>query len=281
MSRLTVEQYKYLLKEIHPNRVKELRGMSHLEAWDVRRTLTRVFGYGGWDQELLSATMAHSSVVQRRKRNKEGLEYGEPYDAFTVVYTVTLRLVIKDRYGFAIAHFDDGAAGDSVNQPSVGDAHDMALKTAISQALKRAAINLGDQFGLSLYNDHSRSPVVNATFVPPADLTAAESDMPINEVGAEPQPQRDDDASPPIGAGLEPRLIQPEQRSEIAQLWRDLGLHTDDRYAKRMEIVRATLGMPGLEDTSSLAEADAQTLIYSLRKRKAQITRQSSKAVTQ
>ena len=39
----------------------------------------------------------------------------------------------------------------------------MAVKTAESDALKRAAINLGDQFGLSLYNNGSTAPVVTQT----------------------------------------------------------------------------------------------------------------------
>jgi hypothetical protein len=36
------------------------------------------------------------------------------------------------------------------------------VKTAESDALKRAAICLGDQFGLSLYNNGSTAPVVRA-----------------------------------------------------------------------------------------------------------------------
>ena len=49
-----------------------------------------------------------------------------------------------------------------------GDAHDMAIKTAETQALKRAAINLGDQFGLSLYKKGSTGPLVRKIvgFVP-------------------------------------------------------------------------------------------------------------------
>ena len=39
----------------------------------------------------------------------------------------------------------------------------MAVKTAESDAFKRAAINLGDQFGLSLYNNGSLKPVVGRT----------------------------------------------------------------------------------------------------------------------
>jgi hypothetical protein len=44
----------------------------------------------------------------------------------------------------------------------------MAIKTAESDAFKRAAINLGDQFGLSLYNNGSTQPVVKQTLVAPA-----------------------------------------------------------------------------------------------------------------
>jgi hypothetical protein len=39
----------------------------------------------------------------------------------------------------------------------------MAIKTAESDALKRAAINLGTQFGLSLYNNGSLRDVIVKT----------------------------------------------------------------------------------------------------------------------
>lgn len=192
---LTIDQYNFLLQAIAPQRVQQLRGMSHLEAWDVRRTLTRVFGIGGWDQELLSKDCVHAVGAEKRKRDKEGNEYGDPYIAWTVVYTATVRLVIRGRDGAEICHFDEGAAGDSVNQPSIGDAHDMALKTAISQALKRAAVNLGDQFGLSLYNNGSTKQVIHRTLAPPpaaqvlVNAASEETEMPVDEVNPEPVPQ--------------------------------------------------------------------------------------------
>ena len=43
----------------------------------------------------------------------------------------------------------------------------MAVKTAESDALKRAAINLGTQFGLSLYDNGSRADVVGHTLAAP------------------------------------------------------------------------------------------------------------------
>ena len=47
--------------------------------------------------------------------------------------------------------YEDASVGDSTNQVSPGDAHDLAVKSAVSGALKRCAVNLGTQFGLSLY----------------------------------------------------------------------------------------------------------------------------------
>jgi hypothetical protein len=227
MTQLTPEQYNYLLQAIDPKRVQVLRGMSHLEAWDVRRTLTRVFGIGGWDQELLSATVACSSSATKRRKNKEGVEYGEPYEAFTVVYAVTLRLVIKDCHGNVICHFDEGAAGDSINQPSVGDAHDMALKTAISQALKRAAVNLGDQFGLSLYNDGSRDPVVHGTFNRPQAHDAASvatPELPIAEVKPEQTARQEPESAEELrDRACEPNVSVDELRS-LYQLAKKLDL---------------------------------------------------------
>lgn len=159
-ARLTAYQLRMLHGGINKNRVQNLRGMSHLEAWDVRRQLIRIFGFGGFDIETLSLDLVHERSEVRRKKNKQGQEYGDPYTAWTIVYRAQVRLILKDANGQEIAHFDDGAAGDSVNQPSLGDAHDMGMKTAFSQALKRCAVNLGDQFGLSLYNDGDTEAVV-------------------------------------------------------------------------------------------------------------------------
>jgi hypothetical protein len=52
-----------------------------------------------------------------------------------------------------------------------GDLHDNAIKTAASDGLKRCAINLGTQFGLSLYDNGSRTDVVKMTLVKPDGVT--------------------------------------------------------------------------------------------------------------
>jgi hypothetical protein len=56
----------------------------------------------------------------------------------------------------------------------IGEHHDNAVKTAASDALKRCAINLGTQFGLSLYDDGSLADVVRNTIAPPPGVEGSE-----------------------------------------------------------------------------------------------------------
>jgi len=77
---------------------------------------------------------------------------------WNVIYRAQCVLRIGEMFGDT-ASYTEWAAGDATN-PTLADAHDQAIKTAESQAFKRCAINLGDQFGLSLYNDGSTQAVV-------------------------------------------------------------------------------------------------------------------------
>jgi hypothetical protein len=186
-TRFTDQQIGFLLTPINNNRVRNLRGMSHLEAWDVRRQLIRIFGFEGFTVETLALDLAYENGNPNyRKKNKAGEEYGPTYTAWTIVYRAQVRLTVKTPSGETIAMFEDAAAGDAVNQPSVGDAHDLAMKTALSQALKRCAVNLGDQFGLSLYNDGSRDAVVMRSLAYMGEPVKESEDGPV---GGEPTPQ--------------------------------------------------------------------------------------------
>lgn len=150
---LNPRQHEILLKGLNPTRISQRnisqrkggggRSLSYLEAWDVKAHLIRVFGFGGFDSEVISADLAFEDQVGNN---------------WNVGYKVILRLTIHD----INATYTEAAVG-SASLPQRGEAHDMAVKTAESDALKRAAINLGDQFGLSLYNNGSTAPVVNQT----------------------------------------------------------------------------------------------------------------------
>ena len=72
---------------------------------------------------------------------------------FDVCYRALVRLTIRDSAGKEVAHYENGSTATAQNQTR-GDAHDLAMKSAISLAVKRAAIALGDQFGLRPRDEH-------------------------------------------------------------------------------------------------------------------------------
>lgn len=139
-------QYEQLLKPLNPARVAKRgqagRQLSYLEAWDVKAHLNRIFGFLNWSADVLSAELAFE---EQNEKNQ-----------WQVGYKVILCLRING------ASYTEAAVG-SASLPSRGESHDMAIKTAESDALKRAAINLGTQFGLSLYDNGSTKDVVGKT----------------------------------------------------------------------------------------------------------------------
>lgn len=153
---LNTEQTSFMLKPVDPERVEKVNekdNMRHLRSWDIRRHLIRVFGFGGFDIETKRVQLIREVETTPGK--------------WTVIYLAEVRLTIKNSEGNTIAVFEDGSCGDAPNYPQLGKAHDKAIKTALSGALKRCAVNLGDQFGLSLYdkkyNEHNPAAVVGRT----------------------------------------------------------------------------------------------------------------------
>lgn len=153
MTGLSQRQIDQLLKPVNPVRVKKLDGLSHMESYDIRAHLNRVFGFAMWSEDLIDLT----ALYEKETTTKAGKA------AFKVGYRATVRLTILATG----ASYTEAAAGEAL-MPDFkrGDAHDMAMKTAESQALKRCAINLGDNFGLSLYDQGSLAPLVRAVLYP-------------------------------------------------------------------------------------------------------------------
>lgn len=203
---LTHKQYSYLTQPLAGIRVqRDGKGMSHLQAWDIRRHLIRVFGFGGFDVETIGVHLiAQTESTPGR---------------WTVIYRADVRLTIKDSDGCIIARYEDSATGDAINQKSLGDAHDLALKTALSQGLKRCAVNLGDQFGLGLYNKGDMDPVVLGTLVSPdgeekpvsahegTEVQGGEEEMPIA-------------TNPATAAEISIMIAAASTRDELATAWR-------------------------------------------------------------
>lgn len=170
---LTPEQYEQLLKPINPARISERanpgssKKLAYVEAWDVKAHLTRIFGFGNWSWEVLSAEHMFTLDVKIGASKKDGYHVGYRVIGRLTIHGIGRCLTPSPgpdsvSYSDRDAVYTEAAVG-SASLPALGDAHDMAVKTAESDALKRAAICLGDQFGLSLYNGGSRKPVIQRT----------------------------------------------------------------------------------------------------------------------
>ncbi|WP_280245130.1 Rad52/Rad22 family DNA repair protein [Nocardia abscessus] len=157
-------QINQLLAPIKESRVlRDGKGNNHLPQQDVLAHLIRVFGFGGFDYEMLSCDLLFES-----RRPLTPQQEREPWKArYDVAYKAFMRLTVRDPEGNVVCQFEDGSSGDASNQTRA-DAHDLAMKSAISLAKKRCAIALGDQFGLSLYNKGQTDPLVIGTLVRPA-----------------------------------------------------------------------------------------------------------------
>lgn len=149
--RFTAEQVDVLLRPIKSSRVYQAQGQSHVAAYDVTAHLSRMFGFDGWDKEIVSLELVRERLGHDTKTDKKG---------WYVTYRCVMRLTIYSPSGQVAKVIEEGATGSAANQPEYGDAHDLAMKNAISYAIKRCAKDLGDQFGLSLYGGGSQRALV-------------------------------------------------------------------------------------------------------------------------
>lgn len=151
---LSYGQLHQLTANLNQNRVSTRkqgnRDLSYLEAWDVRRALIRIFGFGGF-----SATADEARVINT--------ESGKGNGGTGVRITVMCRMSLYiPQLG---ASYSEYAAASQTGQDP-GEVLDFAIKTAESDALKRCAINLGTQFGLSLYDNGKMQDVVQMVLAP-------------------------------------------------------------------------------------------------------------------
>lgn len=172
---LTEEQLAVLMSPLHQARVSNRsqggRSLSYLEGWDVKATLTRVFGFGGWDSEVIE-TVVHD--IQRTEVPEQGQT--KAFTRVVVMATVTLRLTIHQT-GTVYAE----TAAASQTGRDIGEVTDFAIKTAATDALKRCAINLGTQFGLSLYNQGTTNEVIQRIFAPGQEWPRGDAGKPTEQ----------------------------------------------------------------------------------------------------
>lgn len=191
-------QVEALLRPIRPHRVLKAQGQSHVAAFDVIAHLNRLFGFGGWDKEILDL-----DLVGERAEDVE--KNGKTRRGYWVTYRCVMRLTVRDPFGRPVCRIEDAATGSASNMPDYGDAHDFAVKNAVSYALKRCAKDLGDQFGLSLYNGGKTDALVGKTLVMPSTTGVP---VPVEDV--------EEHAPEPVSLGNDERQ-EPDENDGVGQ----------------------------------------------------------------
>ena len=166
----TERQVQQLLRPINKRRVlADGKGHSHVSQQDVLAHLIRVFGFGNFDIDVLDVSM----VFEDERADDKGVATGR----WDICYRAMVRLTVKDPAGKVVCHYENGSTATAQNQKR-GDGHDLAYKSAISLSVKRAAIALGDGYGLSLYNKGQTEALVVDTLVrPDVEADSEEKDL--------------------------------------------------------------------------------------------------------
>jgi ssDNA-binding Zn-finger/Zn-ribbon topoisomerase 1 len=128
------------------------KDLSYVEAHYCIRRANEIFGFGGWRRRTLSNELIsfEDDVTKTDRDGNQIMRNGEPVVGWRVAYLahVEVAVSIGDEW---VATTGTGF-GESTSYISPGQAHENAAKEAESDAMKRALICWGDQFGLALYD---------------------------------------------------------------------------------------------------------------------------------
>ena len=108
--------------------------LSYVEGWHAVAEANRIFGYEAWDRRTVSATCVWTEA-------KAG--------TYRAVYTAKVRITVR---AGDIKVVREGSGTCEATAFTAGQAHELALKGAETDATKRALATFGNPFGLALYD---------------------------------------------------------------------------------------------------------------------------------
>lgn len=117
------------------------RQLSYIEGWHVIAEANRIFGFGNWSRETVLLQETNRDLVTLKDKN------GVEYQQWRIGYIAKVRIhapgVLREGTGY----------GSGMGKPeAIGDAVEGAVKEAETDAMKRALMTFGNQFGLALYD---------------------------------------------------------------------------------------------------------------------------------
>ena len=154
MKGFTKEQLESLDEPLLKENVKTRDGtgntqLSYLASFHVIAEANRIFGFDGWDSEILSLNQIDKTEYEKPPYNAGD----EPKKMVSVSYLCKLRVTVKAGETLIVKEdvgFGNGVAGATAY--GIGSCIELASKEAVTDALKRCMRYYGNKFGLTLYD---------------------------------------------------------------------------------------------------------------------------------
>ena len=112
----------------------DIRPDTTVEGWHVIAEANRIFGYDAWDRHTLSTRCFWSGSASHH---------------YAAAYIAKVRIAVR---AGAIVITREGCGSGNAKAAAPGEAHELALKAAETDATKRALATFGNPFGLALYD---------------------------------------------------------------------------------------------------------------------------------
>lgn len=108
--------------------------LHYVEGWHVLDEANRIFGFDAWDRRTLKTRCIWTGMREKH---------------YATAYTARVR--IRVRAGDAVIVREGSGTGEG-RGATPGEAHEIGLKSAETDATKRALATFGNRFGLALYD---------------------------------------------------------------------------------------------------------------------------------
>ena len=134
----TDSQVRQLKAKLDPRHIKtrSVNGvnLSYVEGWHAIAEANRIFGFDAWDRRTVATACVWS---------------GQSGQIHAAAYTAKVRVSVRAGHSVIVR---EGSGTGEGKAPTPGQAHDLALKGAETDATKRALATFGNPFGLALYD---------------------------------------------------------------------------------------------------------------------------------
>jgi Rad52/22 family double-strand break repair protein len=152
------------------------RNLSYIEGWHAVAEANRIFGFDAWSRE----TIESRCVLARESRG-----------SFLAVYVAKVRITVHAGHSTTVREGHGTGEGRGL---SPGEVHDIALKSAETDATKRALATFGKPFGLALYGNGKTTSRVNGVVSRPEsaalDHRDRQASLPPDDTTPIPRPSR-------------------------------------------------------------------------------------------